>query len=335
MSPTKTLLIGLILCLCQAIVSARTVTKIPSQNQARTVFQFSNGTWVENIAVRRNGDLLVTLIDRPELYQIDPLHSRVKLVENFQQANALSLLGITEMAPDVFIVIAGNFSVSRRMSDPKSYSIWRIDFNRGGKCEKISEIERIPEANFLNGMTTLNHRTDSVLVSDSARGVVWRVDIATTDYEIVLEDEIMKPLQGVPPILGINGIRILGNYLYYVNAPRGLFCRVEIDLSTGKAIGQYEIIATEVPGDDFVISEKGVAYVTENGQNSLERVYLDGKKELVIGGLNSTVIPGATSAAFGRTRKDRNILYVTTAGGQAAPVNGTCVEGGKVVAVTI
>ncbi|KAH8662707.1 hypothetical protein BGZ61DRAFT_432234 [Ilyonectria robusta] len=335
MSPTKTLLIGLILCLCQAIVSARTVTKIPSQNQARTVFQFSNGTWVENIAVRRNGDLLVTLIDRPELYQIDPLHSRVKLVENFQQANALSLLGITEMAPDVFIVIAGNFSVSRRMSDPKSYSIWRIDFNRGGKCEKISEIERIPEANFLNGMTTLNHRTDSVLVSDSARGVVWRVDIATTDYEIVLEDETMKPLQGVPLILGINGIRILGNYLYYVNAPRGLFCRVEIDLSTGKAIGQYEIIATEVPGDDFVISEKGVAYVTENGQNLLERVYLDGKKELVIGGLNSTVIPGATSAAFGRTRKDRNILYVTTAGGQAAPVNGTYVEGGKVVAVAI
>ncbi|KAH7137745.1 hypothetical protein EDB81DRAFT_656164 [Dactylonectria macrodidyma] len=335
MSSTKNLLIILILCLCQAIVSARTVTKLPSQNQARTVFQFSNGTWVENIAVRRNGDLLVTLIDRPELYQINSLHGNAKLVEDFQQANALSLLGITEMAPDVFIVIAGNFSVSRSMSDPKSYSIWGIDFNRGGKCEKISEIERIPEASFLNGMTTLNRRNESVLISDSAGGVVWRLDIGTTNYEIVLEDETMKPLQGAPLILGINGIRILGNYLYYVNALRGLFCRVKVDLSTGKAIGQYEIISTEVPGDDFAISEKDVAYVTENGQNSLERVYLDGRKELVIGGLNSTVIPGATSAAFGRTRKDRDILYITTAGGQAAPVNGTYVEGGKVVAVAI
>jgi hypothetical protein len=32
---------------------------------------------------------------------------------------------------------------------------------------------------------------------------------------------------------------------------------------------------------------------------------------------------------------DQNILYVTAAGGQAAPVNGTYIEGGKIVAVYV
>ncbi|WYZ40172.1 hypothetical protein EsH8_IV_000513 [Colletotrichum jinshuiense] len=221
------------------------------------------------------------------------------------------------------------------MSDPKSYSVWEVDFNRGGKCEKISEIEQMPEASFLNGMTTLDHQNDTVLISDSVRGVVWRLNIRTTAYEIVLEDETMKPVQDVPLILGINGIRILGDYLYYVNALKELFCRVKIDRATGKALGPYEIIATEVPGDDFVFSREGIAYITENGYNSVEAISLDGRRTLVAGGLNSTLIPGATSAAFGRTPTDRDVLYITTAGGQAAPVNGYYTEGGKVVAVTV
>jgi hypothetical protein len=83
------------------------------------------------------------------------------------------------------------------------------------------------------------------------------------------------------------------------------------------------------------MSNNGVAFITENGQNSLVRVDADGSRSVVAGGLHSTLIAGATSAAFGRTWMDQNILYVTAAGGQAAPVNGTYIEGGKIVAVYV
>jgi hypothetical protein len=307
-----------------------------STGSARTIYQFDNGTFVENIAVRSNGNLLVTLIDRPELYEIDPFHNTTALITNLEdEADALSLLGITEMAPDVFVFIAGNFSIARAASDPASYSIWQIDFNRGGICEKVSAIERLPEASFLNGLTVLNHREGTVLMSDSVRGLVWRLDIWTGKYEVVLEDVSMKPAEGMLLVLGINGIRIRDDYLYYINALKGLFCRVRIDKSTGKASGQYEILETDLTGDDFTFAENGDAFITENGGNSLIRVGIDGSRSLVAGGLNSTVVAGATSAAFGRTWLDRGLVYVTTSGGQVVPVNGTYTEGGKVVAVVV
>jgi sugar lactone lactonase YvrE len=320
----------------RASLVATAVRPRSPQIPSHQIFQFDNGTWIENIAVRSNGNLLVTLVDRPELYHVDPFHNTATLLANLEdEANAISLLGITEMAPDVFVFVAGNFSVARSAPDPASYSVWQIDLNHDAKCRKISEIARLPEASFLNGMTALDRREGTVLISDSVRGVVWRLNIRTGKYEVVLEDVTMKPIQDAPLILGINGIRIFQDYVYYVNAIKGLFCRTRIDLSTGKASGPYEILAADVFGDDFAMSNNGVAFITENGQNSLVRVDADRTRSVVAGGLHSTLIAGATSAAFGRTWMDQNILYVTAAGGQAAPVNGTYIEGGKIVAVYV
>src|SRR5690242_11494684 len=246
---------------------------VPSNypKSVRTVFQFDNGTWVENIAIRSNGNILVTLIDRPELFQIDPFHNTARLLTNLEEeADALSLLGIAELAPDVFVFVAGNFSISRGASDPASYSVWQIDFNRGGRCEKITGIERLPEASFLNGMTVLNHKEGLVLISDSVQGLVWRLNRWTGKYDAVLGDDTMRPAEGVPLVLGITGLTSLEDHLYYASALKGLFCRVLIDTSTGSALGPYEIIAVDVPGDDFTMSLDGAAFVTETGENSLE-----------------------------------------------------------------
>ncbi|KNG52821.1 six-bladed beta-propeller -like protein [Stemphylium lycopersici] len=301
------------------VATARLPSNIP--NSTHTIFQFSNGTWVENIVVRSNGNLLVTLVDRPEIYHVDPFHNTATLVTNLEdEANALSLLGVTELAPDVFVFVAGNYSISRAVSDPASYSVWQLDFNQGGGCGKISEIKKLPEAAFLNGMTALNRREGTVLISDSLQGLVWRLNIWTGEYEVVLEDATMKPSRHVPLTLGINGIRIFESYAYYVNTIKGLFCRVAIDMSTGKAAGPYEIIAADVLGDDFAIASNGVAFVTKNSQSSLERVSVDGSRELIVGGPDSSLIAGATSAAFGRTWMDRGIVYVTTAGGKIVAV---------------
>lgn len=54
---------------------------------------------------------------------------------------------------------------------------------------------------------------------------------------------------------------------------------------------------------------------------------------MVAGDVNSTMIAEPTPARFWITLSDRDMLYVTTAGGLQAPVNGDEIVGGQLVAV--
>ena len=309
-----------------------------------TVRQFPNETWLENIAVRSNGQLLVTRIDQPELYQVDPFppHGAI-LVHNFTEAHALGLLGIAEIEQDVFAVIAGSWSDKTFNYTAGSYSVWRVDLRSYYSASpKISKITDIPSALFLNGMTLLPGTPQTVLISDSAAGVVYRLNTMTSAYDIVLEDDTMKPAADAFAVLGINGVRYHDGYLYYTNSLKELFCRVAVNPSTGQALGRYEVLATGIIGDDFAIAVSGdgtiTAYITGDPSNVLTRVEIkpdDVEVKVVAGNKNSTVIAGDTAAAFGRTNKDKGILYVVTNGGIAAPVNGTFIEGGKVLAVQV
>jgi hypothetical protein len=94
----------------------------PSRRQPviRDVWQFPNNTWPENLAVRASGQLLVTLLSIPELYQVDPTGAQqAQLIYHFP--NATGLTGITEVEKDVFVVISGNFSLATFSSTPGSY----------------------------------------------------------------------------------------------------------------------------------------------------------------------------------------------------------------------
>jgi hypothetical protein len=90
----------------------------PSQPTLTDVWRFPKGTWAENMAVRSNGQLLVTFITPPDLYLVDPVAPNPQLIHRFPQA--ASLLGIAEVEKDVFAVVAGNFSVKTLASTPGS-----------------------------------------------------------------------------------------------------------------------------------------------------------------------------------------------------------------------
>jgi hypothetical protein len=51
----------------------------------------------------------------------------------------------------------------------------------------------------------------------------------------------------------------------------------------------------------------------------------------VAGAIDDFVLAGPTAAAFGRTSKDRDVLYVSTRGGIVDPATGF--DDGKVVAI--
>ncbi len=86
--------------------------------------------------------------------------------------------------------------------------------------------------------------------------------------------------------------------------------------------------------DDFALDGRGDAFLVTVKGNSIEEVGRAGKPQVAIAGaVNSTEIAEPTAARFGRTMADREILYVTTAGGLTALVNGDEIVGGQLVAI--
>ena len=296
----------------------------------RQVWEFPNETWVENIAVRSNGQLLVTILSSPELYQVNPFIPEKPVLIN-QFPNASGLLGIAEIEQDIFAVVAGNWSTVTFETTNGSYSIWRVDLTRVPPIS--TKITDIPEASFLNGMTLVERGSNFLLISDSELGVVFRLDFLTGQYGIVLDNALMKRVPNQIP-LGINGIHTRGGFLYFTNTFQGLFARVSIH-SDGTASGPYELIAYTGAADDFTFDKSGNAYITQDPGDALERVTPSGEVNVLVGSVNSTIVEGDTAAQFGRTPFDKSTLYITTNGGIAGHVAGTDIVGGKVLAVNI
>jgi len=94
-------------------------------NPVGTLWTFPNNTWIENIAVRANGKVLCTSLNRAAIYQVDPFRHVAEIVHQF--ASTDGCLGIAETASDVFIVVTANVSLKTNTAWPGSAKIWRVD----------------------------------------------------------------------------------------------------------------------------------------------------------------------------------------------------------------
>ncbi|KAJ5297914.1 hypothetical protein N7508_008163 [Penicillium antarcticum] len=288
----------------------------------REIYRFPNGTWIENIAARTNGNLLVTLINKPELWQINPWtrsgHASAHLVHHFDEAKQMN--GIAELEQDTYAIIASD-------------SVWTISLGQNGGASIPEHIATFPSG-LLNGMATLDGGR-AVVLSDSERGLIYRLDMQTGEYTVIHQDKTMAPADYLGLQLGINGLRVARDYLYYSNTAKRLFCRVRIDLRTGQAKGPYEVISGGVLSDDFAVGPGDVGFLAGAMDNVVTKVWPDGYHEIAAGSKNSTLLMTATSAAFGRGKSDRGVLYVTTGGETELPVNSTVTRGGKVMALAV
>ncbi|KAF4628874.1 hypothetical protein G7Y89_g9272 [Cudoniella acicularis] len=189
----------------------------------RQLCEFPNVTWIENIAVRSNGLLLVTLFTSPSLYQIDPFQANPvpTLVASFP--SALGILGIAEIEKDVFAITKGNFSRFTGLVTPKSWSVWKADFRAQentdtGGAVVVSKIADLPEAMFLNGATTVGGGEKGgikfLLMADSILGVVWRLNLDTLQYDPVLNVTATQPTVPVAQGgFGVNGVHTRDGFL--------------------------------------------------------------------------------------------------------------------------
>ncbi|KAK5688485.1 hypothetical protein LTS10_000463 [Elasticomyces elasticus] len=108
----------------------------------------------------------------------------------------------------------------------------------------------------------------AVLVADAAKGLIWKLDTINGKYDIIIQDDIF--LSSSPEIpLGVDGLHIVDDYLYFTNLGDNILCRVSID-AAGNATDQIELVAMMPAPDDFALAEDGTAHVV--GADQLYRV---------------------------------------------------------------
>lgn len=277
--------------------------------------EFPHGTWVESLAVRSNGKVLVDIITSPDLYQIDPLTKKAPvLVHHF--CDHLGLLGITETTQDLFYLVAGNYSAATNTNPVGAYDVYEVDVRKGAKRAIVKKIANFPKARLLNGVTTLNAKKGLILIADSGAGLVYKLNVKTRQIDVVLEDPTMKPTAAVP--YGINGVHVRDGALYFTNGAQGIFGKFPIS-ANGVATGPVTIISRQGFSDDFCFDGKGDAFFTQNSDNNLAFLGSRGGKLTVLTGApltDKTVLAGPTACQFGRLAGDKKTLYITTSGGQ-------------------
>ncbi|KAL7928209.1 hypothetical protein V8C35DRAFT_333397 [Trichoderma chlorosporum] len=308
----------------------------------RDVVVFPNDTWIENIAVRSNGNLLVTLLNVPEVWEVEPLSGSAELVYSFPNANAS--LGIAEVEHDVFAVNVGSLS-GPGTGVPGSWSIWTLDYNKaspGSKKPTRKEIIPIAPAVFLNGLVALSTKPGVVLTGDSFLGQIFAVETCSGHYSVAIDVPELKRNTSAAFQIGVNGMKIHDGNLYFTNSLQSpLLAEIPLTIS-GNAAGPAKTIAksaqypinSEFQADDFALDAAAeYAWVATNPSNFIVRIATaTGEQQIVAGGESDPIVAGATSAAFGRTQHDKQILYIVTDGGLADP-SSAGVSGGKVVAL--
>ncbi|KAL2069483.1 hypothetical protein VTL71DRAFT_14162 [Oculimacula yallundae] len=323
-----------------------------SQASGHVIHQFPIGSWVENLAVLSNGQILATLISEPSIYIIDPSTKITKLLHSFEAEKAV--FGITETTPSLFYLItSSNFSISPASLGAGSYSIYSLNLtsykfstNTGAL---ISQIISIPESPFLNGLTTLSASRGLLLASGSIDGKVWVIDVKNKTSRILAQGTAFESPPG-SRFAGVNGIRVLERgdgygkekeedikEVHFSNQGTATFSCFNVSISTLTATSP-EVLHTGFVIDDFALGFSGsgrqrkeVAYAASR-ENELLKVPLRGGGEIQVlyGDLNETVLPGPTSVVLGREGEDGSV-FVGTNGGLNGPVNGIFVEGGKIV----
>lgn len=305
---------------------------------SRVLYQFPHGSWIENLAVRSDGDLLLDVMSAPNLYLLNPREENPQPQLLYTFPDALGLLGITEMQHDVYYVITGNYSLTTGSDGPGTYSLWKVELSGHHAATKAvaRKVTDIPEARLLNSVIPLSEdgNGDIVLVSDSDLGAIWQVNVKTAQYSIYLDVPEMKYPPGSALPIGINGFRIRNDYLYWANSEQNLFCRVKLDCN-GKVSGAVEVLLRNITFiDDFVFDNAGNAWVALDPSWELGVIGAgQSNATIVLGSSDELTVAGPTSVKFGRGAGLESIIFVATSGGLASPRNGTVSEGAKVLAV--
>ncbi|EHK97239.1 hypothetical protein M7I_7018 [Glarea lozoyensis 74030] len=189
------------------IPQIKQVSKVVTQESVPSttvIYQFPKSpTWIENLAILPNNQILLSLTTAPEVRLLDPNppNPSIKLLHTFPY---LSALGLVSLTPNLIYLILGN-STSTSFG-AGTFAIWTLNPNTPATTTLLTTF---PSAGLLNGLTLL---CPSILaLSDSTTGCIRLLNTYTNQSSILSRAPEMAP--PTPFSIGINGLRtlVLGN----------------------------------------------------------------------------------------------------------------------------
>ena len=291
-----------------------------------TVAGFPEHFFLENLAVRADGSILVTVLNHKQLWYV-PAPDRgqpvtpapVYTFDHFA-------MGIVETEPDIFYVGTVNQATLERF-DMRGWV--------PGAPVRPTRVLTFDQPAGLNGACPIAPRV--ILLADSLAGLIWRVDLAddglTATPSVWLQHPTMAadPDNGftspIGPQPGINGIRYAArtNTVYYTSSAQKLFMRVSVDPAAHTPLGEPDVVASDIGADDFCLDENAaVAYLTTHTANTIVQMPINAGTDVattsvVAGDPFNERFVGPSSVAWARGPADYGrIAYVTTDGGHTA-----------------
>lgn len=305
------------------------MSRVP-QAKLRVVAEFPERFFLENLAVRTDGSMLITVQNRKELWYVrapgEVLPVSPELLYTFEFNTAF----VVEWQPDLFLLGVADVYETH---EARLYAVNLRDWTAGRSIEPRLMLEFPRPWAGLNGGCMI---APNVLLAAGMANLIWRVDLAEDGTAIArpwLQHDTMKnrPGEKKPEQPGTNGVQYASRtgHLYYTTTSQQLMLRVKVDPKTFEPNDFPEFVAGGRQWDDFLIDEDaGVAYVTTHRENTIDRVRLahDGNREgrtVIAGDPFTDRLVGPSAGAWSRTPGDYGrIAYFSTDGGTAQPPDG-------------
>jgi hypothetical protein len=160
---------------------------IPHQAKLTVAASFLPHFFLENLAIRHDNSILVTVATRKELWYIPPPREGAQVDPMLLHTFDELVSGIVEHQPDIFYICTGNGYTTH-----EAY-LHRIDL-RGwapGATAKPELMLTFPkQARGLNGSCLI--APDTLLIADTFAGLIWRVDLPPDGKSSLASGSLMK-----------------------------------------------------------------------------------------------------------------------------------------------
>lgn len=300
------------------------------QAELTVVAEFPQHYFLENMALRADGSMLVTVQNRKELWYVPAPGPVLPVAPTLLHAFEFNTTFIVEWQPDLFLLGVADVYATLQAH------LYAIDLRgwQPGQTIQPRLLLEFPQPHAgLNGACTI---APNVLLAAGIANLIWRVDL-TPDGNCHarpwLQHDSMKnrPGEKKPEQPGTNDVQYASRsgYLYYTTTSQQMMLRVKVDPATLEPADLPEFVAGGRQWDDFLIDEDaGLAYATTHRENTIDRVRLahDGNRDgrtVIAGDPFTEMLVGPSAAAWGRQPGDHGrIAYVSTDGGTAEPPDG-------------
>ncbi|MGZ6545659.1 MAG: SMP-30/gluconolactonase/LRE family protein [Actinomycetota bacterium] len=275
----------------------------------RVVTTFATDTeFAESMVVDSQGDIFASVThwgkkhDSGQIWKVSPDGHKIQFGPRIDAGQGV----LTGMAFDV----AGNLYVAvATFSDAPRPRILRIAPDGSSVL-----VASLPAASFPNGLAV---HEEALYVTDSALGVVWKVQLADASVTRWLEDPMLLP--GTKHGIGANGIAFRLDQLYVAVSDPGVI--VQVPLQPDGTPGNPTVFSRKhalATADGIAFDVRGRMWVAAN-ENRLLRLSPTGSLFRFADG--STWLNYPTAMAFGPQRQGTMTLYIENGAFQGGTPN--------------